>query len=112
LTVRTSGLVSSATGSSGISLRALQPDAKSITHYTPSPTWISMNYMAQFTPNGANFQCSDEEKEALNDPIKLLEYSIKLKRTSDGIFQHLVFNETCQDVKKAFCANIGKLMRE
>lgn len=71
-----------------------------------------MNYMAQFTPHGANFQCSNEEKEAFNDPVKLLEYRIKLERTSNGIFRHLVFNETCQDVEKAFCANIEKLMRE
>ena len=71
-----------------------------------------MNYMAQFTPNGANFQCSDEGKEAFNGPAKLFEYRIKLERTSNGILKNLAFNETCQDVKKAFCANIGKLMRE
>jgi cation diffusion facilitator CzcD-associated flavoprotein CzcO len=100
-------------GSSGIqAFGALQPDAKSITHYIRHSTWISMNYMAQFTPNGANFQYSDEEKEAFKDPAKLFEYRIKLERTSNGIFKNLVFNETCQDVKKAFRANIEKLMRE
>jgi cation diffusion facilitator CzcD-associated flavoprotein CzcO len=54
----------------------------------------------------------DEEKEALKDPAKLFEYRIKLERTSNSIFKTLVFNETCQDVKKAFRANIEKLMRE
>jgi cation diffusion facilitator CzcD-associated flavoprotein CzcO len=71
-----------------------------------------MNYMAQFTPNGANFQYRDEEKEAFKDPAKLFEYRIKLERTSNGIFKNLVPNETRQDVKKALRANIEKLMRE
>jgi hypothetical protein len=70
-----------------------------------------MNYMAQFTPNGASFQYRDEEKQAFKDLAKLFEYRIKLERTSNGIFKILVFNDTCQDVKKAFRANIEKLMR-
>jgi hypothetical protein len=45
-------------------------------------------------------------------PPKLFEYRIKFERTSNSIFKTLVFNETCQDVKKAFRANIEKLMRE
>lgn len=67
--------------------------------------------MAQFTPNGANFKYSGEEKAAFKDPAKLFEYRIKLERTSNGIFQNLVFNETCKDVKAAFRASIEKLMR-
>lgn len=99
-------------GSSGIQVfGALQRDAKSITHYIRRPTWISMNYMAQFTPNGGNFKYRDEEKAAFTDPAKLFEYRIKLERTSNGIFQNLVFNETCKEAKAAFRASIEKLMR-
>ena len=62
--------------------------------------------MAQFTPNGVNFQYRDEGKDVFKDPAKLFEYRIKLERTSNSIFKTLVFNETCQDVKKAFRTNI------
>jgi hypothetical protein len=50
-----------------------------------------MNYMAQFTPNGASFQYRDEEKQAFKDLAKLFEYRIKLERTSNSIFKTLVF---------------------
>ncbi len=100
-------------GSSGIqAFGALQKDAASINHYIRQPTWISMNYMAQFTPNGANFQYSDEEKAKYKDPKELYAYRLSLERVSNGIFKNLVFNETCQDVKAGFRKNIEKLMRE
>jgi cation diffusion facilitator CzcD-associated flavoprotein CzcO len=47
-------------GSSGIqAFGTLQKQAKQITHYIRSPTWISLNYMSQFTRNGdgRNFYC-------------------------------------------------------
>ena len=47
-------------GSSGIqTVAAMQPHADKITHYIRSPTWISLNYMSQFTRNGngRNFEC-------------------------------------------------------
>ena len=99
-------------GSSGIQVfGALQPKAKSITHYIRAPTWISMNYMSQFTPNGANFEYSDEEKAKYKDPAQLFAYRQQLERVSNGIFKNLVFNETCQDVKAGFRKNIENLMR-
>lgn len=52
-------------GSSGIqSFGALQKDASSIAHYIRAPTWISMNYLSQFTKDGSNFEC---EKRRLSD---------------------------------------------
>jgi hypothetical protein len=90
-------------GSSGIqAFGALQPKAKSIIHYIRAPTWISANYMAQFTPNGANFEYSDEEKDKYKNPAQLFAYRQQLERVSNGIFKNLVFNETCQDVKAGF----------
>lgn len=45
-------------GSSGIQcFGALQPKAAQITHYIRTPTWISMNYLSQFTRDGSNFTC-------------------------------------------------------
>lgn len=71
-----------------------------------------MNYMAQFTPSGANFQYSDEEKARYKDPKELYAYRLSLERVSNGIFKNLVFNETCVDIKTDFRTNIEKLMRE
>ena len=48
-------------GSSGIQVfGALQRQATQITHYIRSATWISLNYMSQFTRNadGKNFECT------------------------------------------------------
>ena len=45
-------------GSSGIqAFRAMQEDAGFISHYIRKPTWISMSYADQFTPEGKNFEC-------------------------------------------------------
>jgi cation diffusion facilitator CzcD-associated flavoprotein CzcO len=50
-------------GSSGIqAFGTLQKQAKQITHYIRSPTWISLNYMSQFTrdADGRNFYCEQQ----------------------------------------------------
>lgn len=110
-------------GSSGIQVfGALQKQAKQITHYIRSATWISLNYMSQFTRNadGRNFACeaalplvprarafadpcldTDDEKAAFRDPQNLFEYRRTMESTSNGIFKNLVFDETAPEVKKA-----------
>ena len=90
-------------GSSGIqAFGALQKQAKQITHYIRSATWISLNYMSQFTrdSDGRNFDYTDEEKAAFQDPERLYDYRRKLESTSNGIFKNLVFDETAPEVKK------------
>ncbi|KAK5114047.1 hypothetical protein LTR85_010353 [Meristemomyces frigidus] len=102
-------------GSSGIqAFGALQKQAKQITHYIRSATWISLNYMSQFTRNadGRNFEYTDEEKAAFQDPGNLLEYRRKLESVSNGIFKNLVFDETAPHVKKGFRAGMEKVMKE
>jgi cation diffusion facilitator CzcD-associated flavoprotein CzcO len=57
-------------GSSGIQVfRAMQTDAASITHFIRKPTWISMSYAPQFTPEGRNFECewNPPQKHSLQD---------------------------------------------
>lgn len=120
-------------GSSGIqAFGALQKQASSITHYIRSATWISLNYMSQFTRNmdGRNFSCqcspiselvrpgaysfpdTDDEKESFKDPQNLYDYRRKLESTSNGIFKNLVFDETAQEVKKGFRSSMEKVMKD
>ena len=70
-----------------------------------------MNYMSQFTPDGANFAYTPTDKARYKDPVELFAYRLALERVSNGIFKNLVFNETCPDVKKVFRAKIEELMR-
>ncbi|KAL2350122.1 hypothetical protein BJ546DRAFT_860976 [Cryomyces antarcticus] len=102
-------------GSSGIqAFGALQKQSKNITHYIRSATWISLNYMSQFTRNGdgKNFQYTDEEKESFKNPATLLAYRRSLETASNGIFKNLVFDETSQDVKAKFRAEMEKVMKQ
>lgn len=100
-------------GSSGIQVfGALQAKAAQITHYIRAPTWISLNYLSQFTPNGKNFQYSAEDKAGFQDPANLLAYRKKLEATNNGIFKNLVFDETCQDVKMKFRETTERVMKE
>jgi cation diffusion facilitator CzcD-associated flavoprotein CzcO len=90
-------------GSSGIqTFGALQKQAKQITHYIRSATWISLNYMSQFTRNadGRNFGYTNEEIAAFQDPQNLFAYRSKLENASVGIFKNLVYDDTAPEVKK------------
>jgi cation diffusion facilitator CzcD-associated flavoprotein CzcO len=90
-------------GSSGIqTFGAVQKQASHITHYIRSATWISLNYMSQFTrdADGRNFDYTDEEKAAFQDPQNLFAYRSKLENVSVGIFKNLVYDDTVPHVKK------------
>lgn len=68
-------------GSSGIqAFGALQKQAKQITHYIRSPTWISLNYMSQFTRNadGRNFECQSAQRSP--DYRMLIAVQIRMRR--------------------------------
>lgn len=58
--------------------------------------------MSQFTrdADGRNFDYTDEEKLAFQDPKALFAYRKKLESVSNGIFKNLVFDETAPHVKK------------
>ncbi|KAJ4152243.1 hypothetical protein NW754_004038 [Fusarium falciforme] len=62
-------------GSSAIQiLPQMQPYAARIVNYIRTPTWISSNYLAEMTPEGRNFQYTDDQKrEFRENPEKLFE---------------------------------------
>ncbi|KAF7196040.1 FAD-binding monooxygenase aflW [Pseudocercospora fuligena] len=102
-------------GSSGIQVvAALQKQAKHIAHYIRSPTWISPNYMSQFTRNadGRNFEYTTEEIATYQDPKALFTYRKTMEKASNGIFKNLVFNDTAADVKKKFRETLEKTMKD
>jgi hypothetical protein len=48
---------------------AVQPKAKKLVNFVRNPTWISVNFCADKTPNGLNFAYTEEEKTSLaEDP--------------------------------------------
>jgi cation diffusion facilitator CzcD-associated flavoprotein CzcO len=103
-------------GSSGVQVfTALQKEAASITHYIRSPTWISLNYMSQYTRNGdgQNFEYTDEEKSNFkHHPETFLAYRKKLEDTSIRLFKNLVFEETCKELKANFRKTLTSVMTE
>jgi cation diffusion facilitator CzcD-associated flavoprotein CzcO len=102
-------------GSSGVQVfTALQKEATSITHYIRSPTWISLNYMSQYTRNGdgKNFAFTDEEKSNFKKhPEEMLAYRKKLEDTSIRLFKNLVFDETAQELKAEFRKTLTRVMK-
>jgi len=99
-------------GSSGIQVfGAMQKEASSITHYIRSPTWISLIFASQFSPDGKNFAYTDEQKQKFQDPQENFAYREMLESAGNGIFKTLVFDETCQDVKANFRQQMEKVMK-
>ncbi|RFU36301.1 Flavin-containing monooxygenase, partial [Scytalidium lignicola] len=100
-------------GSSGIqAFRAMQEDASFITHFIRKPTWISMSYAHEFTPEGKNFEYSKEQIESFKDPETLFQYRKKIESYNNGLFKRLVFNETNQDSKLGFRKALEKFMSQ
>ncbi|EXJ73778.1 uncharacterized protein A1O5_03540 [Cladophialophora psammophila CBS 110553] len=100
-------------GSSGIQVfRAMQPDAASVTHYIRKPTWISMSYAHQFTPEGRNFAYSPEQVESFKNPKNLFKYRKMIESFNNGLFMRLVFNETGKEAKQGFRAELERWMSD
>jgi cation diffusion facilitator CzcD-associated flavoprotein CzcO len=55
---------------------------------------------------------SPEEIEAFKDPAKLHAYRQQLESANNALFKNLVFQETCQELKKEFRSGIEKVMKE
>ena len=50
-------------GASGIQLVAtMQPKVEKLVNYMRQPTWISVNFLGDKTPEGVNFTYSEEQK--------------------------------------------------
>ncbi|KIY00979.1 uncharacterized protein Z520_03645 [Fonsecaea multimorphosa CBS 102226] len=75
-------------GSSAIQIvPQLQPKAQLLVNFMRSPTWISANFLNEFTPEGANFKYTEEEKKRFrDDPAFFLE----LRRALEHAFNHFI----------------------
>jgi hypothetical protein len=69
-------------GSSGLQIvPAIQPQVGKLVNYVRQPTWVSINFLSDKTPEGVNFKYSEEQKKAWReDPTALFEYRKELEQ--------------------------------
>lgn len=98
-------------GSSAIQiLPQMQLRAKSITTYIRSPTWISANFAAEFTPNGKNFIYAEEQKKKFReDSDELYNLRRSIEDAMNKLFYTLVKDSPEQ---KAVYALFKKTMEQ
>lgn len=79
-------------GSSAIQvLPQMQPKAAKVTNFIRTATWISANYLAELTPEGKNFQYTEEQKRTLREkPGALLELRKHIESTFNKFFYALL----------------------
>ncbi|CAK7206200.1 hypothetical protein SEUCBS139899_008986 [Sporothrix eucalyptigena] len=98
-------------GSSAIQiLPQMQPTAARVVNYIRSPTWVSSPYSADLTPEGKNFQYTEEEKKKLReDPQAMLALRRKIEDNFNKFFYALL-NGTPQQqaVSDLFLADMRK----
>ncbi|RYC80541.1 putative sterigmatocystin biosynthesis monooxygenase stcW [Fusarium oxysporum f. sp. narcissi] len=96
-------------GSSAIQiLPQMQPKAAKITNFIRTPTWISSNYAAEFTPEGKNFQYTEEQKRNLREnPDQLFEMRRKIEHSFNQFFYALLVGTEQQ---KAVAISFKKMM--
>jgi cation diffusion facilitator CzcD-associated flavoprotein CzcO len=70
-------------GASGIQLVAsMQPKVSKLVNYMRQPTWISVNFLIEKTPEGVNYDYPEEQKKKWrDDPQSLFEYRKDLERS-------------------------------
>lgn len=79
-------------GSSAIQmLPEMQPESRSIFTYIRSPTWITPNFAAQFTPEGKNFSYSEEQKRKFREnPDELFKLRKNIEHEFNKFFYTLL----------------------
>ncbi|SMR57333.1 unnamed protein product [Zymoseptoria tritici ST99CH_3D1] len=79
-------------GSSAIQiLPQIQLKAKSVGTYIRSPTWIIPNFLAELTPEGTNFEYTDEQKREFREhPETLHELRRKMEHAINSYFVMLM----------------------
>lgn len=61
----------------------MQPMVAKLVNYVRQPTWISVNFRGEKTPEGVNFEYSDEQKNIWrDDPQAHFEYRKDLEKSS------------------------------
>lgn len=70
-------------GASGIQLvTSMQPDVAQLVNYVRQATWISVNFLAEKTPEGVNFEYSDEQKKIWREnPTAHFDYRWDLEKS-------------------------------
>lgn len=71
-------------GSSGLQVVAsIQPKVEKLVNYVRQPTWISINFLAEKTPEGVNFAYSERQKRTFReDPTAFREYRKEIEAAS------------------------------
>ncbi|KAJ4229257.1 hypothetical protein NW757_014067 [Fusarium falciforme] len=79
-------------GSSAVQiLPQMQPKAAKIVTYIRSPTWISSAFLGEMTPEGKNFQYTEEQKQEFREnPEKLLELRRSIEHHINKLFKGYV----------------------
>ncbi|KAJ9221004.1 hypothetical protein DTO027B5_5779 [Paecilomyces variotii] len=97
-------------GSSGIQIvPALQKTAKKVVNYIRHPTWISINFGGQFTPQGANFEYSDEQKRTFeSSPEEFLAYRKQLEHSLNFVYGAMLKGSPINAMFKDMCTNLMK----
>jgi cation diffusion facilitator CzcD-associated flavoprotein CzcO len=97
-------------GSSAIQiLPELQPKAAKIVTYIRSPTWITANFMAQFTPEGKNFTYTEEERKRFRENPEEL---FKLRHTIEHEFNKFFYVLIANTPQQAGAAAVFKQQME
>lgn len=75
-------------GSSAIQIvPQLQPKVAHLFEYIRTPTYIIPEFLAEFTPNGTNFEYTDEQKaQWLDDPSQLRDLRRKMEHAFNAYF--------------------------
>ncbi|KJX96439.1 flavin-binding monooxygenase like protein [Zymoseptoria brevis] len=98
-------------GSSAIQiLPQIQPKAKSVGTYIRSPTWIIPNFLAELTPEGRNFEYTEQQKREFREqPEKLRELRRKMEHAINSYFVMLMKDSPQQHAARE---TLTKAMRE
>ncbi|KAI8713970.1 hypothetical protein NCS52_01116100 [Fusarium sp. LHS14.1] len=91
-------------GASGIQLVAtMQPKVEKLVNYIRQPTWISVNFLGDKTPEGVNFTYSEEQKRTWReDPNANYLYRKDLEQSLNGFFFAMCLDHPAQAIFQGY----------
>ncbi|KAF4996087.1 hypothetical protein FDECE_12583 [Fusarium decemcellulare] len=92
-------------GASGIQLVAnMQPKVEKLVNYMRQPTWISVNFLADKTPEGVNFAYSEEQKKLWREDEKAHRlYRKDLEQSVNAFFFAMCLENPAQPFFQGLC---------
>ncbi|KAF4959661.1 hypothetical protein FSARC_10671 [Fusarium sarcochroum] len=92
-------------GASGIQIVAsMQPKVEKLVNYMRQPTWISVNFLIEKAPDGANHAYSeDQKKQWREDPQALYEYRKDLEKSINAFFFVMCLDHPAQPFYEGLC---------